>query len=316
MLQISSWSSLNCTLGKPPRPSNTAPHEWHLFSPKWLWITLKWPSRLLLSLNSSGPRVLSGKWIWIALVFLSVHRKSVSFPWWALILTRSLSSALLCTISSCQSPKRGQEGWLVWNLADKADLTVHSICVRLSNCAEQLVSRSAADVEWWCVLYWLAKLCLCRVIYNLNIKSCLGYCFRNISLSFLVQFWIPWLGSQGFLAHVHHSAVVQQIKKIWAPFSTKKLPLSAVFQTAMPCLLSAQQCPWNKLLIMIFPSLPQTVEHGFPHQPSALGYSPFLRLMAIGTRSGAIKLYPLNALGESSLTSTECAAVKALQKLG
>uniref|UniRef100_A0A8C9FJY8 LLGL scribble cell polarity complex component 2 n=1 Tax=Pavo cristatus TaxID=9049 RepID=A0A8C9FJY8_PAVCR len=35
----------------------------------------------------------------------------------------------------------------------------------------------------------------------------------------------------------------------------------------------------------------KTVEHGFPHQPSALGYSPFLHLMAIGTRSGAIKLY-------------------------
>uniref|UniRef100_A0A3Q2DP60 LLGL scribble cell polarity complex component 2 n=1 Tax=Cyprinodon variegatus TaxID=28743 RepID=A0A3Q2DP60_CYPVA len=37
----------------------------------------------------------------------------------------------------------------------------------------------------------------------------------------------------------------------------------------------------------------KTVEHGFPHQPSALGYSPSLQLMAIGTRSGAIKLYPL-----------------------
>nr|XP_033817041.1 LLGL scribble cell polarity complex component 2 isoform X1 [Geotrypetes seraphini]XP_033817042.1 LLGL scribble cell polarity complex component 2 isoform X1 [Geotrypetes seraphini]XP_033817043.1 LLGL scribble cell polarity complex component 2 isoform X1 [Geotrypetes seraphini] len=35
----------------------------------------------------------------------------------------------------------------------------------------------------------------------------------------------------------------------------------------------------------------KTVEHGFPHQPSALGYSPSLHLMAIGTRSGAIKLY-------------------------
>uniref|UniRef100_A0A8B9MLR8 LLGL scribble cell polarity complex component 2 n=1 Tax=Accipiter nisus TaxID=211598 RepID=A0A8B9MLR8_9AVES len=45
------------------------------------------------------------------------------------------------------------------------------------------------------------------------------------------------------------------------------------------------------LLMMVFLSLYQTVEHGFPHQPSALGYSPFLRLMAIGTRSGAIKLY-------------------------
>lgn len=35
----------------------------------------------------------------------------------------------------------------------------------------------------------------------------------------------------------------------------------------------------------------KTVEHGFPHQPSALGYSPALRLLAIGTRSGAVKLY-------------------------
>ncbi|XP_055994026.1 LLGL scribble cell polarity complex component 2 [Sorex fumeus] len=35
----------------------------------------------------------------------------------------------------------------------------------------------------------------------------------------------------------------------------------------------------------------KTVEHGFPHQPSALGYSPSLRLLAIGTRSGAVKLY-------------------------
>lgn len=42
-------------------------------------------------------------------------------------------------------------------------------------------------------------------------------------------------------------------------------------------------------------SPPQTVEHGFPHQPSALSYSPSLQLLAIGTRSGAIKLYPIPA---------------------
>ncbi|CAK6966796.1 LLGL scribble cell polarity complex component 2 isoform X3 [Scomber scombrus] len=35
----------------------------------------------------------------------------------------------------------------------------------------------------------------------------------------------------------------------------------------------------------------KAMEHGFPHQPSALGYSPSLQLLAIGTRSGAIKLY-------------------------
>ncbi|XP_066545057.1 lethal(2) giant larvae protein homolog 1 [Amia ocellicauda] len=35
----------------------------------------------------------------------------------------------------------------------------------------------------------------------------------------------------------------------------------------------------------------KTVEHGFPNQPSALAYDPKLRLMAIGTKSGAVKVY-------------------------
>uniref|UniRef100_A0A672GSH2 LLGL scribble cell polarity complex component 1 n=1 Tax=Salarias fasciatus TaxID=181472 RepID=A0A672GSH2_SALFA len=35
----------------------------------------------------------------------------------------------------------------------------------------------------------------------------------------------------------------------------------------------------------------ETVEHGFPHQPSALAFDPRLQLMAIGTKSGAIKIY-------------------------
>lgn len=42
--------------------------------------------------------------------------------------------------------------------------------------------------------------------------------------------------------------------------------------------------------------LPQTVEHGFPNQPSALAFDPELRIMAIGTRSGAVKMYPLRAV--------------------
>lgn len=41
------------------------------------------------------------------------------------------------------------------------------------------------------------------------------------------------------------------------------------------------------------PLPPQTVEHGFPNQPSALAFDPELRIMAIGTRSGAVKMYPL-----------------------
>lgn len=44
----------------------------------------------------------------------------------------------------------------------------------------------------------------------------------------------------------------------------------------------------------------QTVEHGFPHQPSALGYSPSLRVLAIGTRSGAVKLYPFQCPAPTS----------------
>uniref|UniRef100_A0A3Q3B2E7 LLGL scribble cell polarity complex component 1 n=1 Tax=Kryptolebias marmoratus TaxID=37003 RepID=A0A3Q3B2E7_KRYMA len=35
----------------------------------------------------------------------------------------------------------------------------------------------------------------------------------------------------------------------------------------------------------------KTVGHGFPHQPSALAFDPKLQLMAIGTKSGAIKIY-------------------------
>ncbi|XP_061088611.1 lethal(2) giant larvae protein homolog 1 isoform X2 [Conger conger] len=35
----------------------------------------------------------------------------------------------------------------------------------------------------------------------------------------------------------------------------------------------------------------KTVEHGFPNQPSAFAYDPKLRLMAIGTKSGAVKIY-------------------------
>ncbi|XP_022084942.1 lethal(2) giant larvae protein homolog 1-like isoform X4 [Acanthaster planci] len=35
----------------------------------------------------------------------------------------------------------------------------------------------------------------------------------------------------------------------------------------------------------------KTVEHGFPHKPSALAYDPKLKLLAVGTQSGVIKIY-------------------------
>lgn len=34
----------------------------------------------------------------------------------------------------------------------------------------------------------------------------------------------------------------------------------------------------------------QTAQHGFPHKPSAMAYDPKMKLMAIGTHSGAIKV--------------------------
>lgn len=37
----------------------------------------------------------------------------------------------------------------------------------------------------------------------------------------------------------------------------------------------------------------QTVQHGFPHKPSALAWDPKLKLLAIGTKTGTIKMYPL-----------------------
>ncbi|XP_029432049.1 lethal(2) giant larvae protein homolog 1 isoform X2 [Rhinatrema bivittatum] len=35
----------------------------------------------------------------------------------------------------------------------------------------------------------------------------------------------------------------------------------------------------------------KTLEHGFPNQPSSLAFDPKLRIMAVGTKSGAVKIY-------------------------
>jgi lethal(2) giant larvae protein len=34
----------------------------------------------------------------------------------------------------------------------------------------------------------------------------------------------------------------------------------------------------------------QEVRHGFPHKPSAVAFDPDLRLLAIGTKQGAIRM--------------------------
>lgn len=36
----------------------------------------------------------------------------------------------------------------------------------------------------------------------------------------------------------------------------------------------------------------QTFRHGFPHSPTALGYDPVQKLLAIGDKSGSLRMYP------------------------
>ncbi|KAJ8314810.1 hypothetical protein KUTeg_006960 [Tegillarca granosa] len=37
----------------------------------------------------------------------------------------------------------------------------------------------------------------------------------------------------------------------------------------------------------------KTVRHGFPYQPTAVAFDPVQHLLAIGTKSGALRMYPL-----------------------
>lgn len=36
----------------------------------------------------------------------------------------------------------------------------------------------------------------------------------------------------------------------------------------------------------------QTVRHGFPYQPSSMAFDPVQKILAVGTQSGAVRLYP------------------------
>jgi len=37
----------------------------------------------------------------------------------------------------------------------------------------------------------------------------------------------------------------------------------------------------------------QTFRHGFPYQPTVLAYDPVQNILAIGTKTGALRMYPL-----------------------
>jgi len=36
----------------------------------------------------------------------------------------------------------------------------------------------------------------------------------------------------------------------------------------------------------------QTFRHGFPYQPTVLAYDPVQNILAIGTKTGALRMYP------------------------
>lgn len=40
----------------------------------------------------------------------------------------------------------------------------------------------------------------------------------------------------------------------------------------------------------------QTFRHGFPYQPTALAFDPIQRLLAIGTKNGSLRMYPLHEI--------------------
>ena len=58
---------------------------------------------------------------------------------------------------------------------------------------------------------------------------------------------------------------------------------------AVFCFICVENCVIFFLLLLSM----QCADHGFPSKPSAMAYDPKLKLVAIGTKSGVVKMYPL-----------------------
>lgn len=52
----------------------------------------------------------------------------------------------------------------------------------------------------------------------------------------------------------------------------------------------------SDLRAVFISSFMQCVEHGFPNKASAVAYDPELGLLCIGTKTGALKMYPFSYL--------------------
>lgn len=130
----------------------------------------------------------------------------------------------------------------------------------------------------------------------------------KLLLKWAVLFWDVYIYPDWLLS-IYPDKVLLKIRTGWVWGNRIHVSVLSSFLFLVHLLLSAG-CFYCSLLSLSYPvivsavtarshsppvcplSPPQTVEHGFPHQPSALSYSPSLQLLAIGTRSGAIKLYP------------------------
>uniref|UniRef100_A0ACB8GBZ4 Syntaxin-binding protein 5 n=1 Tax=Sphaerodactylus townsendi TaxID=933632 RepID=A0ACB8GBZ4_9SAUR len=46
----------------------------------------------------------------------------------------------------------------------------------------------------------------------------------------------------------------------------------------------------------------KTVRHGFPYQPSSLAFDPVQKILAFGTQTGALRLYPFLLCSKNQIT--------------
>lgn len=87
-----------------------------------------------------------------------------------------------------------------------------------------------------------------------------------------------------------HDFVLSDANKL--TFSSLKQQINDVFVlNRCFCLILAPPCVSISLL--------QTVRHGFPYQPTSMAFDPVQKILAIGSRTGGIRMYPSNSLPSS-----------------
>lgn len=75
------------------------------------------------------------------------------------------------------------------------------------------------------------------------------------------------------------------MKRCYRASGTMKTVGLGITHVGCSTFLTASFPPFSHLL-------PQTVRHGFPYQPSSMAFDPVQKILAVGTQSGALRLYP------------------------